>query len=78
MIIIKNELSSYLAVHCPVISGTNGLLMSNSDNKMNTKVVFSCENGMKLNGTDELICLPSGHWSSPIPNCICKWIEYVE
>ena len=54
------------------IDESSGLRVTNTNNKMNTKVTFSCENGMKLNGTDEVICLPSGQWSSEIPNCISK------
>lgn len=36
---------------------------------MNTHVRFSCANGNALIGAPEIVCLPSGNWSSPFPVC---------
>ena len=36
---------------------------------MGTKVHFSCHNSNALIGAPELVCLPSGSWSSPPPFC---------
>ncbi len=42
----------------------------NPSTKMNTKVTFNCRSGMRINGSDEAVCLPSGNWSSETPNCL--------
>lgn len=33
-------------------------------------VAFSCTNGNNLTGAPQITCLPSGHWSHPIPACL--------
>ncbi|XP_076316032.1 locomotion-related protein Hikaru genki-like [Tachypleus tridentatus] len=57
------------AVHCPPINETPGLHINNHSNKMDTKVVFSCRDGQTLVGSEQALCLPSGHWSTDIPYC---------
>lgn len=61
------------AIHCPVLPSRKGLTMSNVSTKMNARVLFSCSNGNSLIGSQELICLPSGNWSAPLP--LCQSIE---
>ncbi|CAB4068031.1 unnamed protein product [Lepeophtheirus salmonis] len=58
-------------VRCPNIATSPGLILSTNETKMNTKVVFSCNNGNDLiGGPVEAVCYPSGSWSSPIPACM--------
>lgn len=57
------------AVHCPPIPQRRGLNSSTQSTKMDTHVTFQCENGNALIGASEIICLPSGNWSSPFPIC---------
>ena len=59
-----------IQVACPEITVTKGLSVSGSDRTLNAKVKFGCTNGNGLIGTDEVKCLPSGRWSSPIPACM--------
>ncbi|RWS13910.1 Sushi: von Willebrand factor type A: EGF and pentraxin domain-containing protein 1-like protein, partial [Dinothrombium tinctorium] len=53
-----------------IVKESDGLILSNPSTKMNTKVMFACRQGMRLNGSEESVCLPSGNWSNPQPNCI--------
>ncbi|XP_014258644.1 CUB and sushi domain-containing protein 3 isoform X2 [Cimex lectularius] len=57
------------AVYCQPLPPRRGLMMSTTEVKMNTKVLLSCANGNALIGSQELVCLPSGNWSSPVPVC---------
>ncbi|XP_074036911.1 hig-anchoring scaffold protein isoform X1 [Leptinotarsa decemlineata] len=61
------------AVHCPVVPQRRGLTVNTQSTKMNTRLKFSCINGNSLIGAPEIVCLPSGNWSSPFP--ICESIE---
>ncbi|XP_050510786.1 complement factor H isoform X3 [Diabrotica virgifera virgifera] len=61
------------AIHCPVIPQRRGLTVNTDSTKMNTRLKFSCINGNALIGAPEVVCLPSGNWSSPFP--ICESIE---
>ncbi|XP_025833136.1 sushi, von Willebrand factor type A, EGF and pentraxin domain-containing protein 1 isoform X2 [Agrilus planipennis] len=61
------------AVHCPPVPQRRGLVGSSESTKMNTKITFSCANGNALIGSSEVVCLPSGNWSSPFP--VCESIE---
>ena len=56
-------------VHCPQIPDRKGLVASNRNTKMGTKVFFTCQNSNALIGAPELTCLPSGTWNAPIPFC---------
>lgn len=47
--------------------------MNSNDTKMGTKVHLSCANGNSLIGASELLCLPSGNWSAPLP--VCESVE---
>lgn len=60
-------------ITCPVIPVRRGLVISINDTKMGTRVNLSCANGNSLIGASELICLPSGNWSAPLP--VCESIE---
>ncbi|GFT63536.1 hypothetical protein TNCV_870091 [Trichonephila clavipes] len=59
----------FFSVHCPPILETDGLILSTTVTKMNTKVVFSCESGRKLIGNEQAMCFPSGQWSAYPPIC---------
>lgn len=48
------------------------MIVSTQSTKMNTHVRFSCANGNALIGAPEIVCLPSGNWSSPFPICESK------
>lgn len=63
----------FSAVHCPLIPERRGLHVNTRNTKMNTKVIFSCQNGNSLIGAPEITCLPSGNWSAPIPICESKY-----
>lgn len=41
---------------------------------MNAKVIFTCSDGMHIEGLDELTCLPSGNWSSSTPTCKSQYL----
>lgn len=43
--------------------------MSTNETKMSIRVQLSCANGNSLIGASELMCLPSGNWSAPLPVC---------
>uniref|UniRef100_A0A1B6DCY4 Sushi, von Willebrand factor type A, EGF and pentraxin domain-containing protein 1 n=2 Tax=Clastoptera arizonana TaxID=38151 RepID=A0A1B6DCY4_9HEMI len=57
------------AVHCPSLPQRRGLVLSTQNTKMNTRVLLTCANGNSLIGAPEILCLPSGNWSAPIPVC---------
>lgn len=57
------------AVHCPEIQTRRGIILSANDTRLGTKVQLSCANGNSLIGASELVCLPSGNWSAPLPVC---------
>lgn len=40
---------------------------------MSTRVVLRCTNGNALIGAPEIVCLPSGNWSAPLP--VCESVE---
>lgn len=61
------------AVHCPPLPTRRGLNTNTVSTKMNARVLFSCSNGNALIGSQELVCLPSGNWSAPVP--LCQSIE---
>ncbi|CAG9821323.1 unnamed protein product [Phaedon cochleariae] len=61
------------AVHCPVVPQRRGLTVNTQSTKLNTRLKFACINGNALIGAPEVVCLPSGNWSSPFP--ICESIE---
>lgn len=56
-------------VDCPEIPARRGLTLSVTDTKLSTRVQLSCANGNSLIGASELLCLPSGNWSAPLPVC---------
>lgn len=60
------------AVTCPDIPIRRGLTMSTTESKLSTRVVLSCANGNSLIGAGEIVCLPSGNWSAPLPVCESK------
>uniref|UniRef100_A0A1B6MNE1 Sushi, von Willebrand factor type A, EGF and pentraxin domain-containing protein 1 n=3 Tax=Cicadellinae TaxID=33370 RepID=A0A1B6MNE1_9HEMI len=57
------------AVHCPEFPARRGLKLSTQNTKMNTRVMLTCANGNSLIGAPEIVCLPSGNWSAPVPVC---------
>ncbi|XP_022181036.1 sushi, von Willebrand factor type A, EGF and pentraxin domain-containing protein 1 isoform X2 [Myzus persicae] len=57
------------AVHCPSIPSKRSLIIGSQNTKLNTRVKFSCARGNNLIGASEIVCLPSGNWSDPIPAC---------
>ncbi|KAJ6649684.1 Locomotion-related protein Hikaru genki, partial [Pseudolycoriella hygida] len=61
------------AVNCPEIPARRGLTMSTNETKMSIRVQLSCANGNSLIGASELMCLPSGNWSAPLP--VCESVE---
>lgn len=65
-----------IAVHCPSIPSKRSLIIGSQNTKLNSRVKFSCAKGNNLIGTSEIVCLPSGNWSDPIPACESKFINY--
>lgn len=63
---------SVAAVHCAELLPAEGLTISDGSTKMNTRVMFTCREGMRLNGSSEAVCLPSGNWSYSRPSCYSK------
>ncbi|GAB0099339.1 locomotion-related protein Hikaru genki [Sergentomyia squamirostris] len=61
------------AINCPEIPAKRGLIMSTTDTKLSTKLVFSCANGNSLIGASEITCMPSSNWSAPLP--VCESVE---
>lgn len=57
------------AVHCPPLPLRKGLISSSQSTKMSSEVMFSCANGNSLIGAAQVVCLPSGNWSAPLPLC---------
>ncbi|KAH7931981.1 hypothetical protein HPB51_029597 [Rhipicephalus microplus] len=57
------------AVHCRPLPSVSGLSVSTATTRMGTKVVFSCDEGQRLRGSQQAMCLPSGNWSAPPPIC---------
>lgn len=44
--------------------------ISQGGRTVGSKVVFTCPRGFGLGGGQhELLCLPTGHWSGPLPYC---------
>ncbi|XP_055918542.1 sushi, von Willebrand factor type A, EGF and pentraxin domain-containing protein 1-like, partial [Eupeodes corollae] len=60
-------------ISCPAIPVRRGLIININDTKMGSRVNLSCANGNSLIGASEIICLPSGNWSAPLP--VCESIE---
>ncbi|XP_075546838.1 sushi, von Willebrand factor type A, EGF and pentraxin domain-containing protein 1-like [Dermacentor variabilis] len=56
-------------VHCRPLPSVSGLSVSTATTRMGTKVVFSCDEGQRLRGSQQAMCLPSGNWSAPPPVC---------
>nr|XP_037291711.1 sushi, von Willebrand factor type A, EGF and pentraxin domain-containing protein 1-like [Rhipicephalus microplus] len=56
-------------VHCRPLPSVSGLSVSTATTRMGTKVVFSCDEGQRLRGSQQAMCLPSGNWSAPPPIC---------
>uniref|UniRef100_A0A6B0VGR4 Putative complement factor bb n=1 Tax=Ixodes ricinus TaxID=34613 RepID=A0A6B0VGR4_IXORI len=56
-------------VHCDPLPNVSGLLVSTTNTRMGTKVVFSCEEGKRIQGSQQATCLPSGNWSADLPYC---------
>ncbi|XP_050052699.1 sushi, von Willebrand factor type A, EGF and pentraxin domain-containing protein 1 isoform X2 [Dermacentor andersoni] len=56
-------------VHCRPMPSVSGLSVSTATTRMGTKVVFSCDEGQRLRGSQQAMCLPSGNWSAPPPVC---------
>ena len=51
----------------------------NSNNRLcNTTVSFNCSDCYKLEGYDQLSCLPNNLWSSQEPVCTCKFVCIIE
>lgn len=63
-------------MHCPSIPSKRSLIIGSQNTKLNTRVKFSCARGNNLIGATEIVCLPSGNWSDPIPACESKFIDY--
>lgn len=61
------------AVNCSEIPPRRGLTLSINDTKMSSRVMLSCANGNSLIGASELVCMPSGNWSAPLPVCESKY-----
>ncbi|XP_055372262.1 uncharacterized protein LOC129606153 isoform X4 [Condylostylus longicornis] len=61
------------AINCPDIPMRRGLIVNSNDTKLSARVQLSCSNGNSLIGASELICLPSGNWSAPLP--VCESVE---
>ena len=57
------------AVHCAALVNRKGLAVSTRTTRLNTRVLFSCDNGNSLVGAAEATCLPSGNWNAPTPFC---------
>lgn len=66
-----------IAVHCPSIPSKRNLIIGSQNTKLNSHVKFSCARGNNLIGVSEIVCLPSGNWSDPIPSCAGKYIDYL-
>lgn len=60
------------AIRCPEIPAKRGLKANNNETRFGTKVLLSCINGNSLIGSNELVCMPSGNWSAPLPVCESK------
>ncbi|KAK8765347.1 hypothetical protein V5799_032044 [Amblyomma americanum] len=56
-------------VHCRPLPSVSGLSVSTATTRMGTKVVFSCDEGQRLRGSQQAMCLPSGNWSAQPPVC---------
>lgn len=66
------------AIHCSPLPNVSGLSVSTSNTRMGTEVVFSCDEGQKLQGSQQSVCLPSGNWSTEVPYCQgMPWLKYV-
>ena len=40
---------------------------------LDSRTTYACDEGYRMDGDMEAICLPSGLWSRPLPRCISKW-----
>ncbi|XP_023331995.1 sushi, von Willebrand factor type A, EGF and pentraxin domain-containing protein 1 [Eurytemora carolleeae] len=58
-----------VALDCPTINLTNGLVSSTTVTRLGTVVRFSCNNSNSLVGAQNLRCLPTGKWNGLIPTC---------
>ncbi|XP_077534783.1 sushi, von Willebrand factor type A, EGF and pentraxin domain-containing protein 1-like isoform X3 [Haemaphysalis longicornis] len=56
-------------VHCRPLPSVSGLSVSTATTRMGTKVIFSCDEGQRLRGSQQAMCLPSGNWSAQPPVC---------
>lgn len=60
------------AIRCAEIPARRGLKANINETRFGTKVQLSCINGNSLIGSNELVCMPSGNWSAPLPVCESK------
>lgn len=74
MLVIHSNKCKFQAINCPKIPVRRGLTMNTNETKMSVRVQLSCANGNSLIGASELVCLPSGNWSAPLPVCESNFV----
>lgn len=55
-------------IRCPILEQNH--LRVQGENNYNSTVTFLCEDGFSLVGIPEAVCLDSGSWNGPFPNCV--------
>jgi len=58
-----------VAIDCPTVALSPGLVSSTNQTKLGTNVQFSCTNNNSLVGSPSLRCLPTSKWSDLVPSC---------
>lgn len=67
------EAPKCIEVNCllPLIPNADGISENKSENvSAGKQVIFKCKPGFKLSGASSALCLKSGNWSVPVPQCI--------
>lgn len=79
----KNETSPSIrtGVECgdlPITASSNRTVprVAVLSREVGGRAAFSCRSGYGIRGPSESICLPSGEWSLPFPDCVgMRFIE---
>lgn len=59
-----------LPVDCgELVNPRNGHVATDAGTTYGEVAVYTCQSGFVVNGSNEQICLETGNWSTPVPEC---------
>ncbi|XP_069622657.1 sushi, von Willebrand factor type A, EGF and pentraxin domain-containing protein 1 [Ranitomeya imitator] len=64
------SLPTCVSIECGLYPSVPNAISIPMGNAYNDKLLFICNNGYHLIGTENITCLATGKWSQPLPQCI--------